>query len=86
LAGKIKYSKYTTLVKRLTEIIHSARATAVRQINKAQVLAYYEIGREIVKEINRDSDSFTKNRCHPRQRNGSIGRRAALAAGGGKAY
>ncbi len=43
-----KYSKYTTLVKRLAEIIHSARANAVRQINKAQVLAYYEIGREIV--------------------------------------
>jgi len=41
-------NKYTSLIKRLAEIIHSARTTAVRQINKAQVLAYYEIGREIV--------------------------------------
>jgi len=41
-------NKYTTLIKRLADIIHSARATAVRQINKAQMLAYYEIGREIV--------------------------------------
>jgi hypothetical protein len=45
---KIGVNKYTPLIKRLAEIIHSARATAVRQINKAQVLAYYEIGREIV--------------------------------------
>ncbi len=48
MTGKIKHSKYSTLFKRLAEIIHSARATAVRQINKSQVLAYYEIGREIV--------------------------------------
>ncbi|MDA8338447.1 MAG: PDDEXK nuclease domain-containing protein [Nitrospiraceae bacterium] len=48
MSGKMKHSKYTTLFKRLAEIIHSARATAVRQINKTQVLAYYEIGREIV--------------------------------------
>jgi predicted nuclease of restriction endonuclease-like (RecB) superfamily len=41
-------NKYTSLIKRLAEIIHSARATAVRQINKAQVISYYEIGREIV--------------------------------------
>src|SRR4030042_5670168 len=45
---KIGFNKYTYLIKRLAEIIHSARATAVRQINKAQVLAYYEIGSEIV--------------------------------------
>lgn len=45
---KIGFNKYTSLIKRLAEIIHSARATAVRKINKAQVLAYYEIGREIV--------------------------------------
>ncbi|MDP3112365.1 MAG: PDDEXK nuclease domain-containing protein [Thermodesulfovibrionales bacterium] len=44
----MKHSKYTTLIKRLAEIIHSARTNAVRQINKTQVLAYYEIGREIV--------------------------------------
>jgi len=48
LTLKIGFSKYTSLIKRLAEIIHSARATAVRQINKTQVLAYYEIGREIV--------------------------------------
>lgn len=46
--NKLKHSKYTTLINRLAEIIHSARATAIRQINKTQVLAYYEIGREIV--------------------------------------
>lgn len=46
--NKLKHSKYTTLIKRLAEIIHSARTTAIRQINKTQVLAYYEIGREIV--------------------------------------
>lgn len=45
---QIAPNKYTYLIKRLAEIMHSARATAVRQINKTQVLAYYEIGREIV--------------------------------------
>lgn len=45
---EITPNKYTTLIKRLADIIQSARSTAVRQINKAQVLAYYEIGREIV--------------------------------------
>jgi predicted nuclease of restriction endonuclease-like (RecB) superfamily len=48
LPKQITPNKYTSLIKRLAEIIHSSRATAVRQINKAQVLAYYEIGREIV--------------------------------------
>lgn len=48
MSKQIKPNKYTSLVNRLAEIIHSARATAGRQINKAQVLAYYEIGREIV--------------------------------------
>lgn len=47
---QITPNKYTTLINRLADIIHSARATAVRQINKAQVLAYYEIGREISTE------------------------------------
>lgn len=45
---KIGFKKYTSLIRRLAEIIHSAKATVVRQINKTQVLAYYEIGREIV--------------------------------------
>mgnify|MGYP001617654616 CR=1 FL=1 len=48
MSKQITPNKYTTLIKRLADIIHSARATAVRQINRAQVLAYYEIGREIV--------------------------------------
>ncbi|MBI4680753.1 MAG: DUF1016 domain-containing protein [Nitrospirae bacterium] len=48
MSEQMTQNKYTTLFERLAEIIHSARATAVRQINKAQVLAYYEIGREIV--------------------------------------
>jgi hypothetical protein len=30
---KVGFNKYTSLIKRLAEIIHSARATAVRQIN-----------------------------------------------------
>jgi len=41
-------NKYITLIKRLADIIHSARTTAIRQIDKTQALAYYEIGREIV--------------------------------------
>ncbi len=45
---QIAPNKYTSLIRRLAEIIHSAKATAARQINKTQVLAYYEIGREIV--------------------------------------
>ena len=48
MTKQIAPNKYTSLIKRLAEIIHSSRATAVRQINKTQVLAYYEIGREIV--------------------------------------
>lgn len=48
MPNQITHNKYTSLIKRLADIIHSARTNAVRQINKAQVLAYYEIGREIV--------------------------------------
>lgn len=48
LPKQITQNKYFVLINRLADIIHSARTTAVRQINKAQVLAYYEIGREIV--------------------------------------
>lgn len=48
LPKQITQNKYFVLIKRLADIIHSARTTAVRQINKAQVLAYYEIGRELV--------------------------------------
>ena len=45
---QITLTKYTTLIKRLADIIQSARTTAILQINKVQVLAYHEIGREIV--------------------------------------
>jgi predicted nuclease of restriction endonuclease-like (RecB) superfamily len=48
LPKQITPNRYTTLFKRLADIINSARVTAVRQINKAQVIVYYEIGREIV--------------------------------------
>ena len=48
LPEQMRQNKYNSLIKRLAKIIHSAKATAVRQINKAQALAYYEIGREIV--------------------------------------
>jgi hypothetical protein len=36
LTMKIGFNKYTSLIKRLAEIIHSAKATAVRQINEKQ--------------------------------------------------
>lgn len=39
---------YNNLLDRVAEILHQARTKAVREINKAQVLAYWEIGREIV--------------------------------------
>lgn len=39
---------YWNLVERITEILSQARTKVIRKINKAQVLAYWEIGREIV--------------------------------------
>jgi predicted nuclease of restriction endonuclease-like (RecB) superfamily len=39
---------YGNLLDRIAEILTSARSKVVREINKAQVLAYREIGREIV--------------------------------------
>jgi len=39
---------YNNLVGRIAEILNQARTKVVREINKAQVLAYWEIGREIV--------------------------------------
>ena len=39
---------YQGLINRVAEILKQARAKALREINKAQVLAYWEIGREIV--------------------------------------
>jgi predicted nuclease of restriction endonuclease-like (RecB) superfamily len=66
---------YNTLLDRLGNIISQARVKVVREINKAQVLAYWEIGREIVefeqkgtaraeygiKLIKRLSEDMTKN-------------------------
>jgi hypothetical protein len=50
---KRKYSEivtknYGSLFNRIAEILTEARSKVVREINKAQVLAYWEIGREIV--------------------------------------
>jgi hypothetical protein len=39
---------YNNLLDRIGSILVEARTKAVREINKAQVLAYWEIGREIV--------------------------------------
>jgi predicted nuclease of restriction endonuclease-like (RecB) superfamily len=39
---------YNNLIDRIGEILTKARSKVVREINKAQVLAYWEIGREIV--------------------------------------
>jgi predicted nuclease of restriction endonuclease-like (RecB) superfamily len=39
---------YNNLLNRIADILISARSKVVREINKAQVLAYWEIGREII--------------------------------------
>jgi len=39
---------YNNLLGRIAEILNQARSKVVREINRAQVLAYWEIGREIV--------------------------------------
>jgi len=39
---------YQGLIDRVAEILKQARAKALREINKAQVLAYWEIGMVIV--------------------------------------
>jgi len=39
---------YVNLLNRISSILVEARAKVVREINKTQVLAYWEIGREIV--------------------------------------
>jgi predicted nuclease of restriction endonuclease-like (RecB) superfamily len=45
---EITKRKYNNLLDRIAEILKGARTRVVREINKAQVLAYWEIGREIV--------------------------------------
>ena len=39
---------YDNLIDRIAEILKEARTKVIREINRAQVLAYWEIGREIV--------------------------------------
>ena len=40
--------RYDKLIERIAEILNETRTKVIREINKAQVLAYWEIGREIV--------------------------------------
>ena len=46
---EITAKNYGCLIDRIAEILKEARSKVVREINKAQVLAYWEIGRDIVK-------------------------------------
>ena len=39
---------YNSLLERIAEILNQARTKVIREINRVQVLAYWEIGREIV--------------------------------------
>lgn len=45
---KIITRNYNNLIGKIADILTSARTKVIREINKAQVLAYWEIGREIV--------------------------------------
>lgn len=45
---EITKRNYNNLIDRIAEILKEARTKVVREINKAQVLAYWEIGREMV--------------------------------------
>jgi hypothetical protein len=45
---EISARTYNNLIEKIGEILTSARTKVIREINKAQVLAYWEIGREIV--------------------------------------
>jgi hypothetical protein len=45
---EIKTGTYNNLLERIAEILNQARTKAIRETNRAQVLAYWEIGREIV--------------------------------------
>src|SRR5574341_1187870 len=44
----LKPRQYSTLLERIAGILRQARTKVIREINRAQVLAYWEIGREIV--------------------------------------
>jgi len=45
---EITSRNYDNLIERIANILVEARTKVVREINKAQVLAYWEIGKEIV--------------------------------------
>jgi hypothetical protein len=45
---EISPKSYSNLFDRIADILVEARTKVVREINRAQVLAYWEIGREIV--------------------------------------
>jgi hypothetical protein len=45
---EIVTKNYGSLFNRIAEILTEARSKVVREINKAQVLCYWEIGREII--------------------------------------
>jgi hypothetical protein len=45
---EINSKNYNNLFDRIANILVEARTKVVREINKTQVLAYWEIGREIV--------------------------------------
>lgn len=45
---KIATRNYNGLLDRIASILSEARTKVIREINRAQVLAYWEIGREIV--------------------------------------
>jgi len=45
---KLSPRNYSSLLDRIANILVEARTKGVREINRAQVLAYWEIGREIV--------------------------------------
>ena len=45
---EITSRNYSNLIDRIANILVEARTKVVREINKAQVLAYYEIGREVI--------------------------------------
>ncbi len=45
---EITTKNYNNLIDRIDDILREARTKVVREINKAQVLAYWEIGREVV--------------------------------------
>ena len=45
---EISPQSYSSLLDRIADILVEARIKVVREINKAQVLAYWEIGREII--------------------------------------